>query len=408
MQRRRLLPIPVVRSRRDREKSYAFNTAHRGLRRRLAIVRQRYTPFGGAEVFVERAISALRERGVEIAVLTRRWSGEARQGVEIVEVDPPHLGRTSRQAGFERAVCARVAFANDTIVQSHERIPCCDIYRAGDGVHAAWLEEKTRHASALVRALTYADPFHRYMLDAERRLYASPRLKAVICNSRMVQEEVHARFGVPRERLPVIYNAIDAAAFSPELARERDALRVRAGIAPDAVLFLFVGSGYARKGAAVALRALARTSAPAHLVIVGKDKREARYRRLARSLRIAPRVVFAGAQRDVKPWYAIADAFILPTLYDPLPNAVLEAMACGLPVITSRRCGAAELVAAHDAGFVCDAHDVEAFAASMQSLMQASLRVRQGAAAREAILPLTPQAMAQELVALYERLLQAA
>ena len=67
----------------------------------------------------------------------------------------------------------------------------------------------------------------------------------------------------------------------------------------------------------------------------------------------------------------------------------------------------AELVAGHDAGFVCDAHDVEEFAASMQSLMPPSLRARQGAAAREAILPLSPQAMAQELVALYERLLQA-
>ena len=407
MQRRRSHRRPTARSRSVHERASAFERS-RPLRRRLAIVRQRYTPFGGAEVFVDRAIAALRERGVDVAVLTRRWSGEPRQGVEVITLDPTHLGRTSRQAGFERAVCAKVAQDPYLLVQSHERIPCCDIYRAGDGVHAVWLEEKTRHANALVRALTYADPFHRYVLDAERRLYASPRLKAVICISRMVQEEVHANFGVPHERLPVIYNAIDTTVFSPALTGDRDVARQRAAIPADAVVFLLVGSGYSRKGAAVALRALARTPASAHLVIVGREKRQGHYRRLARSLGIASRVTFAGPQRDPKPWYGIADAFILPTLYDPLSNAVLEAMACGLPVITSRRCGAGELVLQHDAGFVCDAWDVEAFAGSMQSLLDPALRARHGAAARAAVLPLTPQAMAQELVALYERLLDTA
>src|SRR3954454_16958208 len=205
----------------ERDRSSTARRPPRAVKRRLAIVRQRYTPFGGEEVFVERAIAALRERGVDITVVTREWPGGARGNMEVVKVDPFHAGRTSRQAGFERAVCARLAREPNTLVQSHERIPCCDIYRAGDGVHAVWLEEKTRGAHQLVRALTYADPFHRYMLDAERRLYSSPRLKAVICISRMVQDEVHTRFGVARERLPIIYNAIDHEVFSPALARHR-------------------------------------------------------------------------------------------------------------------------------------------------------------------------------------------
>jgi len=374
------------------------------LKSRLAIVRQRYTPFGGAEVFVERAIAALRERGVDITVVTRAWPGGARGDVEVITLDPFHAGRTSRQAGFERAVCARLAREPNTLVQSHERIPCCDVYRAGDGVHAVWLEEKTRGAHPLVRALTYADPFHRYVLDAERRLYSSPRLKAVICISRMVQDEVHVRFGVPRERLPIIYNAIDHEVFSPALARHRAEVRQRVGIAANATVFLLVGSGYERKGVRAALHALARTP-EAHLIVVGKDKREARYRALARALDVFPRVTFAGSQVDPKPWYGAADAFILPTLYDPLSNAVLEAMACGLPVITSSRCGAGELVAAHGAGFVCDARDLDGIAQSMRALLDQGTRSRMGGAARAGILPLTPQAMASELLALYERLL---
>lgn len=374
---------------------------------RLALVRQRYTPYGGAERFIERALQALRGRGIEIVIVTRRWSPAGEAHVTPIIVDPPYLGRQWRQAGFDRAACARLAREPDLLVQSHERIACCDIYRAGDGVHAVWLEEKTRGHGRLSRLATSLDPFHRYILRAERALFASRRLKVVICISQMVQQEIHARFGVALSRLPVIYNAIDTAAFNPGLRAARGATRARAGIPADAIVFLLVGSGYERKGVRQALTALARVPAPAHLVIVGRDRHQRRYERMARALAVASRVTFAGPQEDPKPWYGAADAFVLPTLYDALSNAVLEAMACGLPVITSTRCGAGELVLAHAAGTVCDARDVAAIARAMTALLDPDLRLRQGAAAHAAVLPLTPDAMATRLLALYEGLLAA-
>ena len=372
---------------------------------RLALVRQRYTPYGGAERFIERALEALRGRGIDILIVTRRWSTAVPPHVTPIIIDPPHLGRRWRQASFDRAVCRRLAREPDLLVQSHERIACCDIYRAGDGVHAVWLEEKTRARGVAVRLATRLDPFHRYVLRAERELFASPRLKAVICISKMVQREIVERFGLPEERLPVIYNAIDTDAYHPRLREARVATRTRAAIPADATVFLLVGSGYARKGVAQALAALAGLPLSAHLVIVGRDRRERRYRRLAQNLGVASRVTFAGPQDDPRPWYGAADVFLLPTLYDALSNAVLEAMACGLPVITSTHCGAGELVTAHDAGTVCDARDVRAIVQAMQQLLDADLRARQGAAAREAVLPLTPEAMAMRLLALYEGLL---
>ncbi|MEP6656026.1 MAG: glycosyltransferase family 4 protein [Betaproteobacteria bacterium] len=372
---------------------------------RLALVRQRYTPYGGAERFIERALEALRGRGIEILIVTRRWSTAVLPHVTPIIIDPPHLGRLWRQASFDRSVCRRLAGEPDLLVQSHERIACCDIYRAGDGVHAVWLEEKTRGRGVAARLATRLDPFHRYVLRAERELFASARLKAVICISRMVQREIAERFGLPEERLPVIYNAIDTEAYHPRLREARAATRTRAAIPDDATVFLLVGSGYARKGVAQAIAALAGLPSSAHLVIVGRDRRERRYRRLAQNLGVASRVTFAGPQDDPRPWYGAADVFLLPTLYDALSNAVLEAMACGLPVITSTHCGAGELVTAHAAGTVCDARDVPAIARAMQRLLDADLRARQGTAARAAVLPLTPEAMATRLVALYEGLL---
>ena len=372
---------------------------------RLAIVRQRYTPYGGAERFVERALAALSARGVELTLVTREWPGDAVAHATPLIVDPPYVGRTMRAATFAHAACAALAKLPGTLVQSHERIECCDIYRAGDGVHAVWVEERLRGASTAGRIALTTSPYHRYMLAAERRLYASPRLREVICISSMVQSEIHERFGLPRERLPVIYNAIDPALFNPGLAAHRSKLRAALRIADDACVFLLVGSEYARKGVARALEALASVPPPAHLLVVGRDRHPSRYLALAHRFGVTRRATFAGPQLDPRPYYGAADVFVLPTLYDALSNAVLEALACGLPVVTSDRCGAGELVRAHDAGAVCGARDIGALAAAMTALMGRDARARAGRNALAAVAELTPSAMAARLAALYERLL---
>jgi UDP-glucose:(heptosyl)LPS alpha-1,3-glucosyltransferase len=171
-------------------------------------------------------------------------------------------------------------------------------------------------------------------------------------------------------------------------------------------VFLLVGSGYARKGVATAIRALARLPARARLVVVGRDKDPSRYVAQAERAGVAGRVVFAGPRQDPRPYYGAADAFVLPTLYDPLSNAVLEALACGLPVVTSRRCGAGELVVAHGAGWTCDAQDDAAFAEGMERLLDPEVRMLTGARAQAAVAPLTPEAMTKRLLDLYASLLE--
>jgi len=375
---------------------------------RLAIIRKRYTPYGGAERFVEGALEALLERGIAISLYTREWPTTRLQLIEPVICNPFHLGRLWRDWSFARAVCAEVTGKAPELVQSHERLLCCDVYRGGDGVHQVWLEERLRDASLLKRWSTALSPYHRYILSVERKLFASPLLRAVICNSKMVRDEIRQRFGMTEDRLPVIYNAVDSDAFSPALREQRTAVRERLGIPDGSTVFLLVGSGYARKGVATVIEAMSRLAAGNHLVVVGRDKSLAHYQRLAQSRGIANRVAFLGAQDDPKPFYGAADAFMLPSIYDPCPNAALEAMACGLPVITSTKSGAAELVSEFDAGFVCGSRDVEALARHMTALADPQLRAALGTRARDAVLPLTPDAMTLQLVLLYRDLLAAA
>jgi len=168
---------------------------------------------------------------------------------------------------------------------------------------------------------------------------------------------------------------------------------------------LHVGSGFERKGVSAFLEALARAPAKPWGLVVGRDKHAARYAVLARRLGVDRRVRFLGGVSDVRPYHAAADAFVLATLYDPQPNALLEAMASGLPVVTTRTCGAAELLAEGVSGFVRDALDVDGLAGAMERLDPGSAR-RMGEAARAAVAAFTPEVMAAEYVALYRRLLR--
>jgi UDP-glucose:(heptosyl)LPS alpha-1,3-glucosyltransferase len=375
---------------------------------KIAIIRQRYNPYGGAERFVERALGGLLKEGAEVTLITRSWAGaEQREGYRQVLCNPPLgllAGRATRDRRFARCAQAAMLDGGYDITQSHERIPGCMIFRAGDGVHAAWLDHLRRVRGPLGRLGLALNPYHRYILAAERAMFAHPNLRAVICNSHLVRDEIAHYYGVAQAKLPVIYNGIDLQGFHPGLAAEhRQALRAQFAIPQSAPLFLFLGNGFERKGVPQLLRAFSRMQRrDAYLLVVGGDRKLAAAQQLAGRLGIAERVRFAGAQKEVKPFYGAADAFALPTLYDPFPNAALEALACGLPLLVSPTCGTAELISEGVNGFVRDALNESALTEALDNLAEHSHTLRQAARATAETLPI--DAMSEQLMALYRQI----
>ena len=90
------------------------------------------------------------------------------------------------------------------------------------------------------------------------------------------------------------------------------------------------------------------------LIIVGHDKRLAKLKKRAKALQLEKRVLVTGPQSDVKPFLAAADCFCLPSLYDPFPNAVLEALCCALPVVVTNAVGIANALIHANAGLICN------------------------------------------------------
>ncbi len=383
---------------------------------KIALVRARYNPFGGAERFAARALRAIAETGcdIDLAILARRWdaSGEsAPYGVapRMIRCDPFYLGSVWRDASFAASVHAHLAREPFDLVQSHERIAGLDVYRAGDGVHAAWLERRSAFLPAAARLGIALNPHHRYLVRVERAMFEHPALRAVICNSEMVRREILERFRVAPDRLLLVRNGIDLARFHPDArASHRAEVRARLAIGDDVPMLLLVGSGFERKGVAQAIDALRGVDA-AVLVVVGADKHRSRYEDRARRAGLARRLRFAGAVDDPLPFLAAADAFVLPTLYDPFPNAVLEALACGLPVITSDACGAAEVIEEGVNGWVVAAGAIEPLAVAMREAasLGSEARAAAGLAARRAALPYSLDALSRALRGLYATLLTA-
>lgn len=369
---------------------------------RVALIRQRYAHDGGAERFVARALDALKSRNVQLTLITRSWRGG--EGFDVLICNPLFLGRLWRDWSFARAACRALKTRPFDLVQSHERLSCCDVYRAGDGVHREWLKQRARTQGLVSRLATTLNPYHYYVKVAEQRMFNSPRLRAIICNSRMVGEEIRQYFSVAEEKLHVIYSGVDTRLYHPDLKRYRAQIRSRHGIPADAVLFLFVGSGFERKGMAALLQAMAALPSNKYLLVVGRDRNINQYQARTDRLGLKQRVIFIGSQEDVKPYYGAAEALVLPTLYDPFPNVALEAMASGLPVITSFKSGAAELIENGRNGFVGDALDVPALVAHMQAVTPESAKTL-GAQARATVENMDLAHMSEAMISLYNSLL---
>ena len=237
-------------------------------------------------------------------------------------------------------------------------------------------------------------------------MFEHPGLRAVICNSQMVATEIRRHFSIAADKLHVIYSGIDLEHFHPGHRRTmREAARTEFGFKGEDTVFSFVGSGFARKGLATAIDALAATRRhDMKLVVAGQDRTATKF--VAQSARagVADQVIFLGGREDVRSVYAASDCFILPTRYDPFPNAALEALAMGVPIIVSRQCGAAELVIPGRNGWVCEPGSVSQLARLMAELAGAS-GSEMDSAARHTAEGFGIDKMADRMIDLYAKLL---
>jgi UDP-glucose:(heptosyl)LPS alpha-1,3-glucosyltransferase len=293
----------------------------------IGFVRRGFSRSGGAETYLRRLVRALAAAGHEATLFTSAdWPD-----------DQWPWGRIVRVKGMEP-----IAFADEIeridprkhcdLLVSFERIWRCDFFRAGDGVHRSWLERRAQFDGALQKFARRLRRKDNEILQLETALLAKDGARRVIANSTMVLEDIVRHYARPAETIDLLRNGIRVSDFGPAPLK-RQAARSQLGIGSNEIALLFAGSGWGRKGLRFAIAAAQK--AGMRLLVAGRGNQR-RYR--------SQTVQFLGEMDDLRFPLAASDIFILPTIYDPFSNASLEAMAAGLPVITTRANGCSEII----------------------------------------------------------------
>jgi UDP-glucose:(heptosyl)LPS alpha-1,3-glucosyltransferase len=339
---------------------------------KIAIIRKKYTFHGGSESFSQQLIQHLAEAGHNIHIFASKWdSGERPKNIHFHKIPVIKLNSTLRDLSFALFACYALKGKNYDIIQTHDKTLYQDIYRAGDGCHIEWLSQRWKRIGLLGKVSITLNPYHWLILALERSIFRRHRFKRIIAISELVKNNIMKHYDVNEADIEVIYNGVDLKRFHPDnVTLYRTRIREEYAIPESETVALFVGSGFERKGVRFILEALNMVEEPLTVLVVGKGSEITFSDKYGNK-----RVIFCGPKQDIQMYYAAADFFVFPTIYEPFGNVHLEALASGLPVITSKLSGASEIIENGKDGFVIPSpEDTVRIAEAMSNLTDRTLR----------------------------------
>ena len=251
-----------------------------------------------------------------------------------------------------------------------------DVMRSGGSAHISYLRAARKWRGALEWSAMRVSPYHRAQMFIERRGFRWPHLKVAIAVSNLVRDDLIGEFRLPPDKVVTLYNGVDLDRFTPPRDHSaRHEIRSSLDLNDGAPLVAFVGNGFGRKGLRFLIEAWPKVARGAHLMVVGTDQNSRSYQRLAMRRGMGKRIHFVGPVPDVTQIFHAVDAVALPSLFEPFGNVILEAMASGVPVLSSAQSGAAELLPDAMRRFVVsDPADSNEIAQKMNALLGTGAR----------------------------------
>lgn len=317
---------------------------------RVALVIDRYDALGGgAQRWTHDHALRLLRAGHEVSIFARSVKGVP-SGARSHLVQLAGMAWVPRRLRFAAAVEKMLDRDRFDLVHDMADGWRADIIMPHHGIRRYVYRQRSRLVHGLLRwgrpLGFWLLPRYREFRALERRQYDRSGRSTIVAVSEMVRRQLLSTYPVDPSRVVVIHNGVDLNRFRPDAnATNRNRIRAQLGW-QSRTIYLTVAHDFRLKGVDRILSAMAHLRGRgrhAGLIVIGGGDIP-RYQRLAETLGVAGDVVFLGDQSDPVPSYHAADVFVLPTLYDPCPLVVIEALACGLPVITTNYSGATELM----------------------------------------------------------------
>jgi UDP-glucose:(heptosyl)LPS alpha-1,3-glucosyltransferase len=282
-------------------------------------------------------------------IICRSHIAASHPAIKFVQLRPFSLGKAHRIWRFAQAVEKHVKASGYDFVYGLGKTWTHDMIRIGGGTSLHHLRAIKRNRPRLK---------DRVAIKIEQKAMAEGAYSYIITNSYKSAAEVIEAYQVPNHRISVIHNFVDTKRFNRErLAIEAEVVKSELGIGSKETVFLFLGTGYQRKGLKETLKAFSKIDINSCLLVVGKDSQLDDYKEMAEALGIFNKCKFLGGTNSPELYFSMADCYVLPALYEPFGFTVIEALSCGTPVITSENCGAKEVLNSSVATVV--GHDVD-------------------------------------------------
>lgn len=325
---------------------------------------------GGAERFSVNLIKGLLQRGHKISIACYSWDKKYEElGIDFIRIPKARLFHDPWE---EYARELRKALDNaeqklDVVCGLTQTYPQ-DVHRFAGGIYAYWLPKKYPKTWFFQKFM----PRNRHILAFEKKLYDPKNLGYAVAISEMDKRLLKKYYDFPEERIVTIYNGIDQTEFHNNGREEARQKLTRANaIDPSKRIVLFSANNYKRKGLPEAVEAILKTKDPSKfaLVVIGKPDKGLRSA-LKNKIGDKFQTVWLSRVDDPASYYRGSDIMLFPTHYDSFANVTAEAMLCGLPLITTRDAGGAEMVTENVNGFVVeDSSKVDEMAKALDLLL---------------------------------------
>ena len=377
---------------------------------KIALIRKEYDLLrGGAERYAVNLARGLAHAGHNVHVFAGTWRKEDSSGITMHRVPFARRPSPLKNLSFQRNSRRLVAGQSFDIIQGLSQVFPADVYRMAEPLHAHWL--RLHYMNPVKRWLKYLSPRHMAILGIESAIFKPGNYRRIIAISKLCRQQLMHYYGVPEDAIRTIYDGVDLQQFSAaEHGRMRRAARARFSIPGQDPVLLFAGNDFKRKGLQFALQYALALRGRGHkpwLLVAGRGN-QAPYMRMARQKNFADRLVFLGSLPDMREAYHCADLLVHPALYEPFGNVCLEAMACGLPVATSRLTGAADIIDSGASGIVADRPwDIEAIVSDISAALERNRvgLIHMGERAAQRALEFSLERNVQETLALYRKIL---